>query len=247
MRPERMNWAGLQVGAISLVMLLIPYTYALADSIPMWRDKVTLYSETLKRSPTAMIMACNLGSYYHTHGDYEKAKEWYQKAIEIWGKPFIKDKSNLGGAYIGVGGAYLKQGKADKALDYFKRANEIIPDEPLMLDNLGTAYLAIGNLRTALQYFERAVAKNPRSERSYNNIAVIYLGQHNYDEAIVMAKKALSIFPQAGEPYLIMGRAYRLKGMKEQAREALLTARNVDPSKASLVESELKALEKPRF
>lgn len=246
-RPKSVQWAGLRIGAISLAMLIIPYVYVLANSTLMWRDELTLYSETLKRSPNAMIMACNLGSYYHTHGDYERAKDWYQKAIEIWEKPFIKDRSNLAGAYIGVGGAYLKQGMPDKALDYFRKAYEIIPESPLALDTLGAAYIATGDLKSALEYLQRAIAINPRSERSYNNIAVVYLSQQKYDQAIVMAKKALSIFPEAGEPYLIMARAYELKGMIEQARQALITAKSVDPSKSSLVESELKLLQQVKF
>lgn len=40
-----------------------------------------------------------------------------------------------------------------------------------------------------------------------------------------------------------MGRAYASKGMLEQARQAIETARRLDPSKAADAEAELKALD----
>jgi protein O-mannosyl-transferase len=246
LKPERVKWPGLQVASISLGILLVPYIYLLLNSTPMWRDELTLFTETLKRSPTAVIMAINLGAYYNNQGDYDRSQEWYQKAIDLWNKPFLKEKNNLAAAYNGMGGAYLKKRVIEKALYYFQKANEITPNSPLVLDNIGTAFLAKGDSVTALDYYQRAVVKNPRSERTYNNIAVLYLYQAKYDAAIAMAQKALSIAPHLGEAYLIIGKAYALKGMKERARQAFLTARTVDPSKAGQVGMELKMLERIR-
>jgi tetratricopeptide (TPR) repeat protein len=231
------------VGGALLALVLIVYGYVLWTASAMWRDAPTLYSETLKRSPNAMMMAAKLAGYYHNQGDYEKAKQWYQKSLEMYERAYIKSAPNLAIAYNGLGGALLKQGRAREALSYLARSYEINPRSAVVLDNLGTAYLAQGDLTTALEYYRQAVERNPRSERSYNNLAVVYLYQRDYDRAIAMAQEALAIFPQLGEAYLVMARAYALKGMKDEARRAYEMARKVDPSKSRLVETYMKTLE----
>jgi protein O-mannosyl-transferase len=241
-KPKGVRIGELQAGICCLAAVLLPYTFLLENTIPMWRNNKMLYSETFKRSPTATLIACNLGSYYHRQGDFEQAKAWYQKAIDVWDKSYAKEKSNLAGAHIGLGGAYLKLGQTKLALENFNIAYRIIPGSPTTLDNLATAYMALGDYDTALRHLQRSISLNPRSERSYNNIAVCYLSQKKLDEAIDMAQKALNIYPKIGESYMIQSRAYALKGMPDQARRCLLAAREVDPTKASLVEKELRNL-----
>ena len=99
LRPASLNLPGLQVGMGLLAALLGVYTLVLVQACLMWRDALTLYSETLKRSPTAMMMARNLGGYYHNQGDYDKAIYWYERAVELYDKGFIKHRPNLAVAY----------------------------------------------------------------------------------------------------------------------------------------------------
>jgi tetratricopeptide (TPR) repeat protein len=232
----------LPVSAVALGLLLLPYAALLWNSTAMWRDSLTLYSETLKRSPTSMFMANNLGAYYHSQGNYEKSQEVYQKALDLYESTAIKNKYNLVSAYNGLGGALLKQQQPGEALKYFSKAYELNPTSAVVLDNLGTASLALGDSKRAQDYYERAIARNPRSERSYHNLAVLYLYQRDYDRAIAMSEKALSIFPRLGEAYIVMARAYASKAMYERARQAYLAARDVDPSKAQQVEVGLRTL-----
>ncbi|PYV10485.1 MAG: hypothetical protein DMG07_21015, partial [Acidobacteria bacterium] len=211
-------WQGRQLGALLLTLLLVAYGALLWSTVWMWRDDRTLYTATLERSPNAMLIANNLGQYYQGQGDYEKAKQVFRGALEMWDRSFIKVRRNLASTYAGLGGAYLKQMKLQEARDFFLRAQELSVKDAVVMDNLGSVYLGLGDYKTAREYYEKALALNPKLERIHNNLAALYLVEGDYDHAISEAQTALAIFPQLGEAHIIVARAYARKGMIEQAR-----------------------------
>jgi len=236
-------WQGRQLGALLLTLLLVAYGALLWSTVWMWRDDRTLYTATLERSPNAMLIANNLGQYYQGQGDYEKAKQVFRGALEMWDRSFIKVRRNLASTYAGLGGAYLKQMKLQEARDFFLRAQELSVKDAVVMDNLGSVYIGLGDYKTAREYYEKALALNPKLERIHNNLAALYLVEGDYDHAISEAQTALAIFPKLGEAHIIVARAYARKGMIEQARLSYARALGVDPAKAPLVQSDLKKLE----
>jgi tetratricopeptide (TPR) repeat protein len=209
----------------------------------MWSDNATFFTEAIRRSPTSMLMANMLGRHYLAQGDYDRAEEWYRNALGMWDRTYVRRPGNRSNAYEGLGLVAFKRRDFDTARDYFLKAQENGRDTADSLLSLGMVSGARGDYEKALEYYRRAEALNPRSEIVHNNIAGALLASGKPEEAIVEARKALEIYPRLAEAYLIIGRAYADRGLKDQAREAFLKAREVDPNAARLVEKQLKSIE----
>ena len=59
-------------------------------------------------------------------GDYPKALEWYQKALEIREKVLGKDHPSTGTTYNNIAGVYDSQGDYPKALEWYQKALNIL-------------------------------------------------------------------------------------------------------------------------
>ena len=52
---------------------------------------------------------------------------------------------------------YYKKGNFDKALKYLKKAIELVPDDPIMLEHLGDAYLKLDDKPNALKFYQKSL------------------------------------------------------------------------------------------
>lgn len=82
-----------------------------------WRNSVTLFEHALKVSPTNYIALNNLGSYYLSVGDYDKAIAMIRKAIEL--------RPQLGQLYANLGLAMYARQDYDKAVEYLAKAHQL--------------------------------------------------------------------------------------------------------------------------
>jgi tetratricopeptide (TPR) repeat protein len=137
----------------------------------------------------------------------------------------------------------FKRRDLEGARTLFDKAFQSTPDSIDALMSLGMVHGATGDFTSALAYYRRALERNPQSEVIHNNVAGALLASGQPDAAIAEARRALEIYPRLAESYLIIGRAYADKGLREQARAAYLTARAVDPNTARLVEEQLRLLD----
>jgi tetratricopeptide (TPR) repeat protein len=151
-------------------------------------------------------------------GQYEKAAEQFQKAIQL--EPANERAyTSLAGAYqhlnqpdkaeetykraIAVrpqywrvysflGSFYIAQAEYEKAADMFRRATELDPESYLAFNNLGAALLYAGKDNEAAQAFEKSLALRPNRD-AYNNIAVAQFRLHRFKNAVLNFKEALKI------------------------------------------------------
>ena len=110
----------------------------------------------------------NIAGVYDSLGDYEKAPEYYNKALQIDLKALGPDHPDVGTIYNNIGAIYDSLGDYEKALEYMKKALEI------HLKALGPDHPDVGT--------------------SYNNIAGVYNHLGDYDNALEYMKKAVSIY-----------------------------------------------------
>ena len=62
---------------------------------------------------------------YEKQGDYEKAMEFYQKAIKISEQVLGEQHPNTVSTYNNLGGVYQAQGDYEKAMEFYQKAMEI--------------------------------------------------------------------------------------------------------------------------
>ncbi len=241
--PPSLTLLGRRTGVTLLFILLISYGWVLANTTFMWRNSRTLFSETIKRSPNAALIANSMAADCFYRGERQEARKWFQYALTAWDNSFAKNKYNLFDSYSGLGAVALYEGDLQQALENFKKAEGLFPNEIQILQNLGVVYATMNDYSSAMDYYRRALALKPESEITYNNLAALHIKLGHFDEAIQEARKALEIYPRYGEAYLSLGRAYAAKSMLSEARDAFEQARRVDPNLSKQVEDALRRLD----
>jgi protein O-mannosyl-transferase len=221
-------------GGICLV-----YAYLLYGTSLRRRDNITLYTETLKRSPDSANFAAALGWHYFEAGQIKDAEYWIRRSEENWKRSYIKRASQLRGLYVGLSSVYLREGKPQEAMECLDKAHAIDPGDPGVLQNMAAALILTKNFGEARKACEAAISANPRNENSYNNLAYVFLQQNEPDRAIENAQKAIKIFPKFADAYLNLARGYAAKGLMQQAREAYLYARQLKPELQPAADQEL--------
>ena len=110
----------------------------------------------------------NLAGVYYAQGEYDKALEYYEKALVIREKVLGKDHPDTATTFNNMALVYRAQGEYDKALEYYEKSREIQ---------------------------EKVLGKDhPSTAITYNNLAGVYLAQGEYDKALEYYEKALEIF-----------------------------------------------------
>ncbi len=127
--------------------------------------------------PDAARTQIDLGNVYSQGNDEAKARECYQKAIDL--------DSNWVGGYTAMGASYLFLEPRDfkKAEDYAAKCGALAPGSPAAEIALGDCYRAQNDLTKARDAYGKAITIDPSAAESYfkKGHANTFLG--NYDEA----------------------------------------------------------------
>ena len=172
----------------------------------VWKDEFTLWQDVIKKSPHETGSYCSLGLAYSTQGNYDKAIECYQKAIDL--DPKYSD------AYNNLGSVYYTQGNYDKAIEYYQKAIDLDPHSYMAYNNLGAAYDGKGDYHKEIECFQRAVQLKPRYVTPYDNLGVIYDNRGNYDKVIECYQKVIELDPSSYLTYYYLGIVFGKKGDK---------------------------------
>jgi len=152
-----------------------------------WQNQDTLWLATAKTSPSSPQNHNNLGDLYGRRGEFEKAVEEFQRAIEL--KPGYAD------AYHNLGNTYQQMGKVDEAIESFEKAIEASPNLWQSYQNLAAIYFEQENYTKAKNYLEKATNVNPKNDNLFLNLGIINLKLGEKEKAKQALEQALKIDP----------------------------------------------------
>lgn len=149
-----------------------------------------------------------LGLSYFRMGEYRKAKECFEKELEI--NIILDDHINLGKSYGNIGACheYLKQ--INRAMVYYHKTLDIARDfnirvwEAVVLCNLGNCYSYLGKIDKSIEYLEKSLAidreLNDRENEniSLTNLGLRYAGQGDGKKAVGYYNRSLKIAREIG-------------------------------------------------
>jgi Flp pilus assembly protein TadD len=122
------------------------------------------------------------------------------EAVELLTEAWELDRQNAAAA-INLGGAYILQGKHERAIPALEEAARLEPGNSMIWVNLAAAYLGKLPFATqerqdrAIAAFERAVALNPHTPHVYYNLGLIYLERDDPRRAADYFRAALDADP----------------------------------------------------
>ncbi|HVM49081.1 MAG TPA: tetratricopeptide repeat protein, partial [Candidatus Acidoferrum sp.] len=121
-------------------------------------------------------------------------------------------------AYNNVG-YYLmhKYGRLDDAIECFRRAIALYPQEVEALGNLGYACAQKGQAAEAITWYQAALQANPAHAATHNNLGNVLSGLGKLDDAIREYQLALKYEPEYAEAHNNLGIAYAQQGRFDNA------------------------------
>ena len=123
----------------------------------------------------------------YTQGQYQETLTQAAQLLEQFPKSVIL--FNI----IGVANKGL--GKLDEAIEAYKKALSIKPDNAEAYNNMGNALQDQGKLEEAVEAYTKALAIQPDYADAYYNMGSVLQDQGKLEEAVQAYKKALSINP----------------------------------------------------
>jgi len=185
----------------------------------------------------------NLGVAYRVLGRMDQAREYLEKALQIYrqdGNHTGEGKvlNDLGRVFADLGNKEQACGDYEEALRIYQEQGDTL-GEGSALKNLGWVYIAMGQNKQAQQYYEQALSIfREQGDRvgegaTLNNLGRVYedLGQRG--RAQEYYEQALSIFrderDRTGEAWSLnnLGKVYRKLGQNEHSLEYLEQALSI--------------------
>ncbi|MFW6160413.1 MAG: tetratricopeptide repeat protein [Acidobacteriota bacterium] len=125
-------------------------------------EKLKEEQTDLKENKTAASLYASLGELYMDLDDLEKAKEYFEKSINI-------DPSNHALAY-NVAEILFNSSKIDEAITYYKKSAEINPNWPKSYLKLGYCYLNKAEIENSITYFNKFVELSPEDDPQVSSV-----------------------------------------------------------------------------
>ena len=198
---------------IILLFLLITSFYVIVtiNTNLEWKDNFTLLSANLEKSPLGTRTHYAVALHYRNHGDYENAKKYALRAIELASRNYH--------AYENLGTINAYQKNYDDAIKYYEKAIELNPKFYSAHNNLGLVYSYIGDFNNSILYINKAIEINPELSKAYNDLGTVYGQMGEFDKAIELITKAIEINPSEGSYYKNLAAIYQFLGDKENAEQ----------------------------
>ena len=120
-------------------------------------------------------------------------------------------------AYMQLASIFQQQHDS-AAVDYYKEALKVKPDDEKALFGLARFYQELGRQDEALAYYKKVNELFPENEKAWFNSGYIYLvDKEDYSQAVHFFKQAIYIDPAYVEAVYNLGRTYEAQGKYDEA------------------------------
>lgn len=130
------------------------------------------------------------------------------------------------------GSRYRERGDLNRALSVFHKALEILPEDPVMLQNIGVAYREAGAYDQARTYFRRAIDLEPGNAMAWINLGLVYTAQGDAVAAREAYLRAREVNPNHPLAHFNLGNAAYREKQYAEAIDHYRRAVELDPSLA---------------
>jgi tetratricopeptide (TPR) repeat protein len=153
----------------------------------------------------------------------------WKNSIVFWNYVIDKDPGGGPRAHNNLGVAYSSKGQFDMAIEQYRIASRLMPDDAGVYFNLGRAYFSKGLVDMAIEQYQTALSLKPDYAKAHNNLGEAYMYKGQFDMAIEEYRIALRLMPDDAEAHYNLGEAYMYKGGMDMAIEEYQTALSLKP------------------
>ncbi|MBV7407956.1 tetratricopeptide repeat protein [Maritimibacter sp. DP1N21-5] len=173
-------------------------------------EAIAALSQVADRFPELSTIHVALGDAYRYEEDWAASQAAYDDAIAL----YTEDHPAQWAVYFARGIVQERQDLWTEAEADFRKALELQPGQPSVLNYLGYSYVEKGeNLDEALDMIRDAVEARPNEGYIVDSLGWVYYRLGRYDEAVVEMEKAVALMPvdpvvndHLGDVYWAVGR-----------------------------------------
>jgi Tfp pilus assembly protein PilF len=160
-------------------------------------EALTILQQLLEKNPNTYQIHILIGDCYREKGDFDKAIESYDKAIEEAKKDEKMGTEIIAKALAGIGNCHFKKGDFETAQSFFKQSIDTYPENEALAYNVGEIYFSSQKLDEAIQYFTIATQIKPDWPAPYYKLGLVNLNKADYEKAKEHFRKFLELEPDS--------------------------------------------------
>jgi Flp pilus assembly protein TadD len=180
---NRPHWAA----AVAAVLLAGSYAVATVARNPVWKDQLTLWTDTVRKSPHSGIAHMNYGAALIYSGRKAEGSAEMRRAATM--NPGLVERQLV------LATMYVNAGLWMKAILALHTTLALDPTCAPARYNLGLVYESQGQVGAASAEYERALALNPNYAEAHNNLGVLQAEQRDMERALVHFREAVRLRP----------------------------------------------------
>ncbi len=210
------------------------------DSLERADDAQKHLEALIKQNPDDLEAIMALGNVLRGHKKFAECSNIYSKGIATISKP---EKANWIVFYF-RGICYERSKQWAKAEIDLKKALELFPDQPHVLNYLGYSWIDQGvNLDEGMEMIKKAVQQRPDDGYIVDSLGWAYYRLGNYEEATKQLERAIELKPEDPTINDHLGDAYWRVGRVLEAKFQWAHARDLKPDAEELpkIEEKLKS------
>jgi len=196
------------------------------DIIDKFNKAVNDFNNVLELDPNYALAYAGLGNAYYRYGEWVKADNFYDKALENKDLILAKaGKEGLAGVYYSKGrNLYQLQKYSSDAVSNYEKAVELYPDLRIAVGHLVGAYMKMGEYEKVIETATHAIELSEKEKKYGHMYAYYYRSGESYC-MLGEYEKAMADFEQALKSkksyriYISMAKCYAKMGDEDKARE----------------------------
>jgi protein O-mannosyl-transferase len=203
------------------------YTYLplVGLSVPMvWFAFETIKSRVILQSVSVIVAILLIVATSVQLGYWKNTRTLFEHTAQV-------TQQNSLAATI-LGSLLAKEGKLDKAMEYYQTALRYTPNFPEAHFFLGNALDEQGKLDEAVAEYQKSLWFRPTQEQTHIFMGIALAKQKKYDEAIVHYTAALKLNPDSAVAENNLARIFHTLGRFDEAIEHYNAALEIDPKLA---------------
>jgi tetratricopeptide (TPR) repeat protein len=196
-----------------------------ADRFDDTEDKINLRETCLSELPentestsTRADLLLTLGVLHWRKGDFEKSTSFLQGALKAAVR--MEDTWFEAECYNAIALVKSSQGKNDEAIDDYKQAIHLAPEQIFVWNNLGNLCMKIMRNDEAMLAFQKALEHNQKDAVAWCGLGNVYYRIGYIDDAVTAYRKAIEFAPSLAHPWNGLGDAYASVGRDVDAISA---------------------------
>lgn len=196
------------------------------DALGRQEEAARLLEDLARRHPTRIEPLVTLGDLARAREDWETARQAYARAIARLGRV----ERGHWRLFYALGVSLERLGRWEEAEPAFRRALELEPDQPIVLNYLGYSLVDRGEkLQEAKRMLERAVELAPDDGYIVDSLGWAHYRLGDYGKAVELLEQAVELSPDDPVIHDHLGDAYWKVGRRREARFQWNHALALDP------------------